>query len=259
MSELTIKSYLDNPMGKGVPIAGDLSVIKSNYLEQEEMIYITITNKWYEMKDKSLIAHVKIPSASKKNSNFLVYYDVLLEFDITNCDKKVTISELPMRVYSNSPSFVFTYANVFYHKDYLCMWAKSKYNKEVFKSEPSQRNTYRLVGFEKSLYTACLYISKHDEMIISKIREKAIIQKNYTDILKDTQSQDEVMKKYREMSQSGGMVQVADKKSGKTVAEVAKKKFRTKSNPTGNTKVISKIPAAIKAKKIVHTRKSKKI
>ena len=67
------------------------------------------------------------------------------------------------------------------------------------------------------------------------------------------------MKKYREMSQSGGMVQVADKKSGKTVAEVAKKKFRTKSNPTGNTKVISKIPAAIKAKKIVHTRKSKKI
>lgn len=259
MSELTIKSYLDNPMGKGVPIAGDLSAIKANYLEQEETIYMTITNKWYELKDKSLIAHVKIPSASKKNSNLFVYYDVLLEFDITNCEKKVTLSELPMRVYSNSPSFVFTYANVFYHKDYLCMWAKSKYNKEVFKTEPSQRNTYGLVGFEKSLYTACLFVTRHDETIITKIREKAIIQKNYVDILKDTQSQDEVMKKYREMSQSGGMVQVVDKKSGKTVAEVAKKRIRTKSNPTGNTKVISKIPAATKTKKISHTRKSKKI
>ena len=78
MSELTIKGYLDNPMGKGVPIAGDLSSIKSNYLEQEETIYHTIVNKWYELKDKSLIAHVKIPSASKKNSNLLVYYDVIL-------------------------------------------------------------------------------------------------------------------------------------------------------------------------------------
>ncbi len=259
MSELTIKGYLDNPMGKGVPVAGDLSLIKSNYLEQEEAIYVTITNKWYELKNKSLIAHVKIPSASKKNSNLLVYYDVILEFDITNSDKKVTISELPMRVYSNSPSFVFTYAHVFYQRDFLCMWAKAKYNKEVFKNEPSQRNTYGLVGFEKSLYTACLYITKHDEMAIAKIREKAIIQKNYTDILKDTQSQDEVLKKYREMSQSGEMVQVADKKSGKTVAEVAKKRIRTKSNPTGNTKVISKIPASNKTKKISHTRKSKKI
>ena len=44
MSELTIKGYLDNPMGKGVPIAGDLSSIKSNYLEQEETIYPTIIN-----------------------------------------------------------------------------------------------------------------------------------------------------------------------------------------------------------------------
>ena len=259
MSELTIKGYLDNPMGKGVPIAGDLSSIKSNYLEQEETIYHTIVNKWYELKDKSLIAHVKIPSASKKNSNLLVYYDVILEFDITNSNKNVTISELPMTVFSNSPSFVFTYAHVFYQKDYLCMWAKGKYNKEVFKTEPSQRNTYGLVGFEKSLYTACLYIMKHDETTISKIREKAIIQKNYTDILKDTQSQDEVLKKYREMSQSGEMVQVADKKSGKTVAEVAKKRIRTKSNPTGNVKVISKIPASNKTKKISHTRKSKKI
>ena len=61
------------------------------------------------------------------------------------------------------------------------------------------------------------------------------------------------------MSQSGEMVQVADKKSGKTVAEVAKKRIRTKSNPTGNVKVISKIPASNKTKKISYTRKSKKI
>ena len=58
-----------------------------------------------------IIVHVKVPSRSLTK----FYYDVLLELEPT--DKATTIRDCHVKFFSNSPSFIYSYAYVFYHLD----------------------------------------------------------------------------------------------------------------------------------------------
>ena len=200
MQSLTLKGYLNNPMGKGVPIAGNQDAIKQNYIQQEESIKDLIQVKWYNLKDRVFIAHLKIPSGNKRNTDHTLYYDVVLEFYADAKRSRSTIDEVPMKVFSNAPSFVFSYAHVFIHEKLLVDWAKDLYPREVVRKPPRERNSYGLVGYEKSLYIACLHISMHCSSVVGDIKNHAILQANTMEIHRKIQTSEEVLKKYKELS-----------------------------------------------------------
>lgn len=199
MQSLTLKGYLNNPMGKGIPIAGNQEAIKTNYLQQEEAIKDLIQLTWYNLKDKVFIAHLKIPSSNKRNTDHTLHYDVVLEFYADAKRSRSTIDEVPMKVFSNAPSFVFSYAHVFIKEKLLVDWAKDMYPREVVKKPPTEKNSYGLIGYEKSLYIACLYISMHCSSVVGDIKNRAILQSNTSEIHRKLQTSDEVLKKYKEL------------------------------------------------------------
>lgn len=169
----TINQYLKNPMGAGSSLAPSQAV-KDKYNKEFKDIRSKMKCYWYKVEDSS-IAHVLIPSESTEGLN----YDVVFEFgDISNARD---IKDTPIKVFSNSPSFIFTYAKVFKDQGLLCSWLEDKYVDKVLQLDPTTRNRYKIVSYEKSLYLACLYIASNRSIALS-VNMNAITFTNYEQV-----------------------------------------------------------------------------
>jgi hypothetical protein len=65
-------------------------------------------------------------------------------------------------VFSNSPSFLFTYAYVVNKDGFLITELKTKVSKKAISDKPSVTNPTEVYGFEKSIYFALLYLRDLD-------------------------------------------------------------------------------------------------
>jgi hypothetical protein len=155
----TLKEYLLNPMGKGS------SVIPKSMkdLYAVEVSKINITVKWFKYNDNGakskdgkynrLLAIVNIPSTKVNN----VSYEVAIEFNMKGDYKSIMLC--PCTVFSNCPSFVYTYAKVFNERGLLIKRLKNKYDAKTLKMDPTIRNSYKIIAYEKSLTMAAIYLS----------------------------------------------------------------------------------------------------
>ena len=189
---MTINEYLQNPYGKGSSF--------SNVTPQKEKLeaeYNQYSNKFackiYKHQN-NVIFHVIVPSVKKD----YITYDVILEM---NYDKKtsgaVDVNNLEFKCFSNCPSFIFTYANAFRQRDLLCKWLENNYRKEVKKNTANVKNQYGIIGLERSLYLACLYLKKamrtRNEVIDTTCKKVS----NYATIANGVRTQDEIMEKHK--------------------------------------------------------------
>lgn len=126
-----------------------------------------------------VIVHVKVPSETLDT----FYYDVLLEVEGTPTARG--LENCNVKFFSNCPSFVYTYAYIFYHlsadgtvsrdnksggaiitllrrklpQDRLLMpGTEDKIGDAVLDNEPNTRNPHRLIMLDKSLYYAVFYL-----------------------------------------------------------------------------------------------------
>jgi hypothetical protein len=63
-----------------------------------------------------------------------------------------------MRLFSNSPGFLFTYSYVYYHSDLIIPEFVSKIPQVAITQPPAIRNPFETLGFEKSTYIAARYL-----------------------------------------------------------------------------------------------------
>ena len=153
---MTIAEYLKNPYGKGAAFTQS-SKQKEELEKQLEELDSKFIARIYRYRD-FVIYHVVVPSVKKD----YISYDVVIEVETKRLTAEaVTLEGLEFKVFSNCPSFIFTYANVFRNNGMLCEWLLPKYNKEVRTKAPVQRNAYGIVGLERSLYLAMKYLHKH--------------------------------------------------------------------------------------------------
>lgn len=175
-----IEQYLKNPMGSGSSIMPS-DTIKKKYAAEFNEIRSSMTCYWYQIKD-DYVAHITIPSKTTQGLS----YDVVFDFgDISNV---MDLKRVPVKVFSNSPSFIFTYAKVFKDQGILCDWLEDKYTKKILALDPSTRNKYKIISYEKSLYLACLYIASN-RSIYMFAKMNAIVCTDYTKIKKKVRSE----------------------------------------------------------------------
>jgi len=94
-----------------------------------------------------------VPSEFFKDNK--ITYDVLF---LLKYDKQLERKNRQMYVYSNSPSFVFTYCYVYNKHGLLIDKLKDKFPTEALTMAPEIRNPIQSLGFEKSTYIAALYL-----------------------------------------------------------------------------------------------------
>ena len=232
-------------MGKGnsIYMVRELkNTLDSQYREWNTQFQI----HWYNLDEKYYIAHVKIPSRSAKK----LYYDVLIEFDIDSIPKNTSIiNKGKARVFSNCPSFTYTFAYVFNQNGDMIDWCKSLYPKEIFQKHPLKRNPYELYGYERSLYLAIKHILSGGRNYTKKIHDELIKVKSKNDILKQVASIDTISAEYKKK---------INEQKGKLPKDDKKPTTKEKPNTTPKKKSSSKTTNTVKTTKTVkNTKKTK--
>lgn len=155
--KISLRQMVDNPTGKG---SGNVA---ARYRIRQSMsaMYIKVLQKYrkqffavpYLYQDGRILYHVKVPSEAYNLNK--ISYDVLIEFE------NQPGSRLALRnakFFSNSPSFIFTYAYVFNQKDILVDTFKNKLPIQCLTVPPIVRNPVESLGYEKSIYIAGRYL-----------------------------------------------------------------------------------------------------
>lgn len=232
MDEFTLKNYLNNPEAN--------AKVLSDYKKRYALIRAKITSRWYiDNSTKSIIAVIKIPSEKTKN----IYYDVIFEFKGSNPnDTARKLKSLPIRVYSNCPSFVYADANYFKQKGWLIDWAMSLYDPKAFPEEEKKDDTKTdakaSFKYEKSLFYASLYLEGLNAITILKNINNAITVVSTKQILMHIKDTNTAMTRRQNKVKFEKTVD----KAAKDIQKASKGIFKTPSvNKTKSTKKINKI------------------
>ena len=190
---MTISEYLKNPYGKGSSFAPSKKQIEDLEIELGK-IKDRIVCKIYKYRDY-VIYHVVVPSTKRDE----VSYDVVVEVQLQNLHEgAATTEDIDFRVFSNCPSFIFTYAHIFKANKMLCDWLLPKYNKEVRTKSPDQRNRYGVMGLERSIYLAFRYLHITNRTNIAVSQTAAIKLSSRNTIINSVRSQEQIMAKVKE-------------------------------------------------------------
>ena len=194
----TLEEYLDNPMGKGSTAIANRNLIKTDLnTRYEKLINTHKSFKHYHYHDKhNFYIHIIIPSESKRNNT----YDVVIQFAPTEKEviKDINLKRYTIKVFSNCPSFTYTYAYVYNNYDLMIDFLKDKYNDMILSDNPIIKNPGEVINFEKSVYFACKYI-KSNGTFLNKVAlasfSKPLDTKKFKDSIRSTDTIDLEIKK----------------------------------------------------------------
>ena len=159
---MKLEQFLESPSPKG-GIKIPTNELITKHRESYNKVKGKIRSNVYTTDRKTYIVLVRIPSGEVKDFN----YDCIIQFNkIGN-----SLEDSDIKIFSNSPSFVFSFAYVFYHiadegstgmiadkfaklipeKRLTADITKDKIGKEVLHGEPVTRNPYGIPLLDKTL------------------------------------------------------------------------------------------------------------
>ena len=165
----TLEGFLNNPIGKGTSILPNREIIINDFKRRHKIMNDKgkkfDVNVYHNEVTDNYFFHILVPSETERNNN----YDVVLQLSPpklqTGIIKPSTIDKYEVRFFSNSPSFVFTYAHIMHNNDMLVSFLAKKYNKLVLRKEPVVKNPTGVILYEKSIVFAILtLLEKSDYM-----------------------------------------------------------------------------------------------
>lgn len=158
--EMSIRQYIDNPSGKGTAYLAKRSTIKQGM----NVTFIKLLQRYrqqffavpYTYPNGDVLFHVKVPSEDYSTNK--ITYDVMFMIYADDGSQRYALRR--MRVFSNSPAFLFTYAYVYFNRDMIIPDPDfvSKLPSIALTQAPEVRNPIESMGYEKSTYVAARYL-----------------------------------------------------------------------------------------------------
>lgn len=190
-----IQEFINAPYGKGVTALNNKALRTDLEKRFDEMTRknnpVVIKNV---CKDKSsYYVHFLIPSETERQ----IYYDVVVKFtEPTNHKGGSYVLNWKMQLFSNSPSFSFTFANIYNMNGILIPELKDKYKDEIFDLQPTTRNPITLVNYDKSIYFALYYFMK-DKTRLAVIALDKLVNVSLREMKKEIKNMDELTMAYK--------------------------------------------------------------
>jgi hypothetical protein len=165
-----LRDFMDNPMGKGSTAIQSRQLVQRDLNQRFTKLMSQDGKKmdvdvFKDINGDNYYFHLKVPSESDKKMHV---YDVIVQFttdgnkDLRN-DKN--LNRYSIKLFSNSPSFTYTYAYAFKLYGALADGLDNKFKDIVFEQPPITRNPGSVIGYEKTTYFACLYLSQNTEYL----------------------------------------------------------------------------------------------
>lgn len=161
----TLEEFATNPMGKGTSILPNRDVILSDFKRRKKII--EDHGKKFEVSiytgPKGIYYfHVLVPSEDE-GFRTDIKYDVVFELIPPKLKIKPKLTQYKVKVFSNSPSFTFTYAYIAYKEKIGVENLKDKFSKQVLTKAPKVRNPMGVMLYEKTLTFAALELLDNDK------------------------------------------------------------------------------------------------
>ena len=256
---MTFEDYILNPMQKQGKVfnATMREAMRSSYKAKFDSILLREAGKieYHKFKDEKFnLFYILIKIPSEVVPGF--YYDVVLKFfagaDIK--DAGLTLNRYNMQVYSNDPSFNFTYAYVFKKNNLVIKELEPKLAKLSRTTAPKETNPEEQIGYVKSLYFAYLYM-KQKGLFNTTIAWADAEPYNKSKLLKLVENADT---KIEERIREGKKVNI--RKKIQVSKDTAKKIDRINISDTTKAKVVTttkKTPTIRKTKDVTTSKKKK--
>lgn len=158
--DMSMNQYILNPAMKSNAVlnATARELIKKNYQQKFDNLMLRENGKvdyylFTETEKNIYWVYMKVPSEVVPK----FYYDVVFKFTPSaNTGYFDDIFKYNMKVYSNDPNFVFTFAYVFNQNGLFLSELTSKMSKEALTKAPEIKNPTEQIGYEKDIYFAYL-------------------------------------------------------------------------------------------------------
>ena len=227
----TIIDFLRNPAGSGSGQVSSRYSIIQNLKDRYHKLLAdkkTFSYSIYSSKN-SIIFYVKVPSESLPPKS--IWYDVFIELksNASQLSKKDFFAT-EAKVWSNIPAFVFTYAYAATHEADIITWdwIRPYLPKKALTKPAEIRNPENIMGFEKSIYFALLYLIENDYFTLKSYNLKDWkLELPY--IKKNIQKFDDVMTKYKIWKEKIAQKERAEKRKAKAAAQKSSSKGTVKS------------------------------
>lgn len=150
----TISEFIDSPFGNQ-----DYE-LKNKMESTYKNIKSKIKVEGYTTIDDNYLIHVVIPSESNANQS----YDVVVLFftDDDAVKKSRNLTGYYIKLFSNSPSFIYQYAAMYHVSGYLIDFLFEKMDKNYADVMPKNQKP---MSYDKSIYCACRYLL--DDKLVS--------------------------------------------------------------------------------------------
>lgn len=172
-SYMTYEQFMSNPnLGAS---AYQLKFIKEALEIRYKNLYAKKGTFKYNLvrEEDKYIYHIVIPSETVDRLS----YDVVIEFTRIPGTEPRDLSKYGVKFYCNSPSFTFSFTYAYNDNDLYIDWLKDK-TEEIFLTQaPTQKNPFLVLGYDKFVYMACLFLKDHGLLSINKANNSKYIDK----------------------------------------------------------------------------------
>lgn len=241
-----IRDFFNNPAGKGSTIL-NINATKSQFNARYNEIQERIHHKIYFVK-KSIYFLINIPSSVNG-----IMYDIVVKFEPTPKSAGESITDMSMEMFSNSPSFLYTFANAYDKQKIFAKEFKRKLSSKMLKDIAKTKNPYGILSYDFSIYSALYYILSNDLTKISNL-ETFAIKTNLNEVIRSVKNADalqkdrKLQKDYNKMLEKEELDEKKDKiKHGKqedneqTIRDVPNAKSVKNNKSIKKTKSVAKI------------------
>jgi hypothetical protein len=153
----TFRSFASNPLGQGSSFQNRKLITDGLF---NNFLKLIKKNKKFKVRifdiEKNIYIQVLVPSETIEN----FFYDVVIKF--IEGSNKTNLVGSDIEVFSNAPSFVFTYAYAFNKNNLLINELSDKLHKKALTDIPKIKNTELVTGYEKTIFYAIFYIEQEN-------------------------------------------------------------------------------------------------
>lgn len=243
-----IKEFLNNPAGKGSAVL-NINATKDKYIERYNLVRKKITHKTYFVKDIIYII-VNIPSSVEG-----IMYDVVLKFENTKKSTGDTITDMNMQLFSNSPSFLYTYAYAYEKQKLFIKECKKKLSSKMLSDIAKTRNPYGVLSYDFSIFASLYYIVTNGYTNIEDLKTGDYVKCNLPTVLHNIKDADVLQKNRKIQKDYNKMMEEEKLKKSKNKA-VKESKKDDRQEPT--LKEVKNVKNTVRIKKSKYTKSIKK-
>lgn len=241
-----IKDFLNNPAGKGNTLL-NISLVKANFTDRYNKIVKLIKHRIFFVKD-DIYFLINIPSSVDK-----VFYDILVKFTPDSKSPGISIADMNMQVFSNSPSWLYTYAYAYQKHDLFIKECRKKLSSQMLKDIAKVKNPYGMLSYDFSIFAALYYIVNNDYLNIEMLKNESLSEKRSLSYVLSLVQNADTLQKNRKLQKDYNKLE-EEEKLKKSKNKISKFKEPT-SDTTEDIKDIKKTKVIKSSKKVKKIKK----